>query len=88
MPLHEEESYLDIRMPYAMVKSAGENYFPYLLGDDGTAGDDLALLQRLRPAPRIFAIRLCGRSFYFAGVARPAADDFLRRKANARFYVY
>ena len=27
MPLHEEESYLDIRMPYAMVKSAGENYF-------------------------------------------------------------
>ncbi len=27
MPLHEETSYYDIRMPYAMIKSAGENYF-------------------------------------------------------------
>jgi len=27
MPLHEENSYLDVKMPYALVKSAGENFF-------------------------------------------------------------
>ncbi len=27
MPLHEENSYYDIKMPYALVKSAGENFF-------------------------------------------------------------
>ncbi len=26
-PLHEENSYYDIKMPYALVKSAGENFF-------------------------------------------------------------
>lgn len=27
MPLHEDNSFYDVKMPYAMVKSAGENYF-------------------------------------------------------------